>query len=155
MWMIACFTKKYNNDRMWAQYASNGNGICLAYSFHDILERIKRLEKISIMPVRYVDNRDKCKDICLNHKDLLECDDEIVSKYQLTCTTKERLRYSFEEEWRLIYLREKKDTDGEKVGDCISFINPTLIICGNSVDESSLQYRRLIDIAREKGMTVI
>lgn len=107
------------------------------------------------MPVRYVDNRDKYKDICLNHKDLLEFNDETESKYRLTCTTKEKLIYSFEEEWRLIYEREKVDTDGEKKGDCIPFINPIVIICGNSVDKNSSEYQRLIQIAEEKEIRII
>ena len=97
---------------MWAQYANNFSGICLVYSFFDVLETIKHTKGMSIMPVRYVDNRDKYKDICLNHKDLLEFNDETEPKYQLTCTTKEKLSYSFEEEWRLIYEREKVNTDG-------------------------------------------
>ncbi len=37
----------------------------------DVLEIMKHTEGMSIMPVRYVDNRDKYKDIGLNHKDLL------------------------------------------------------------------------------------
>ena len=41
---------------------------------------------------------DVAKQVCLNHKDLLEFNDETESKYQLTCTTKEKLSYSFEEE---------------------------------------------------------
>lgn len=73
----------------------------------------------------------------------------------MTCTTKEKLSYSFEEEWRLIYEREKVDKDGKKIGDCISFINPTVIICGNSVDKNSLDYQRLIRIAEEKEIRVI
>lgn len=155
MWMIACFTERYNNSKMWKKYANNSSGICLVYSFFDVLETITHSEGMSIMPVRYVDNRDKYRDICLNHKDLLEFNDETESKYQLTCTTKEKSTYSFEEEWRLIYEREKKDTDGKKIGDCIPFINPTVIICGESVDKNSLEYQRLIRIAEEKGIKVI
>ena len=155
MWMIACFTERYNNSKMWAQYANNFSGFCLVYSFFDVLKTVNHIEGMSIMPVRYVDNRDKYKDICLNHIDLLEFNDETESKYQLTCTTKEKQSYSFEEEWRLIYEREKVDTDGEKIGDCIPFINPAVVICGNSVDKNSLEYQRLIRIAEGKGIKVI
>ena len=105
--------------------------------------------------VRYVENRDKCTDISLNHKDLLESGDETEAKYRLTCTTKEKLTYSFEEEWRLIYEREKESTEGEKIGDCISFVNPKLIICGKSVDKESAQYQELISIAEKKGIRVL
>lgn len=93
MWMIACFTERYDNSKMWEQYANDSRGICLVYSFYDVLESIKQIQGMSIMPVRYVDDRNKCKDICLNHKDLLE--DESESKYQLTCTTKERSNYIY------------------------------------------------------------
>ena len=155
MWMIACFTERYNNSKMWARYANNSRGICLVYSFYDVLKTIKHSEGISIMPVRYVDNRDKYKDIGLTHKNLLEFNDESESKYQLTCTTKERLSYSFEEEWRLIYEREKKEIDGKKKGDCIPFVNPIMIICGDLVDKKSLEYQRLISITEEKGIRVI
>lgn len=155
MWMISCFTQRYNNNKMWAQYANNFSGICLVYNFYDVLEAVKQSEGMSIMPVRYIDNRDQCKDIRLNHKDLLEVNDTSESKYQLTCTTKEKLIYSFEEEWRLIYEREKEDTDDAHKGDCIPFINPTVIICGNSIDKNSLEYQRLIRIAEEKGIRVI
>ncbi len=155
MWMISCFTEKCNNKKMWEQYANHSSGICLVYSFFDVLEAIKHSEGMSIMPIRYVDNRDKYKDICLNHKDLLGFNDETESKYQLTCTTKEKSSYSFEEEWRLIYEKEREDTDNKKIGDCIPFINPVLIICGNSIDKNSLEYQRLIRIAEEKGIRVI
>lgn len=155
MSMIACFTERYNNEKMWEQYANHSNGICLVYSFLDILEVIEHSEGMSIMPVRYVDNRKNCEDIKLNHKDLIEPDDKSESKYQLICTTKEKSIYSFEEEWRLIYEREKEAADGEKMGDSIPFINPTLIICGNLVDKNSLEYQRLIKIAEGKGIRVI
>ena len=83
---------------------------------------------MSIMPVRYVDNRDKCKDI---------------------------LSYSFEEEWRLIYERAKKDADGEKIGDSIPFIKPAVIICGDSLNRKSSEYQRLVEIATEKNIAVL
>jgi len=47
------------------------------------------------------------------------------------------------------------DTDGEKKGDCIPFINPIVIICGNSVDKNSSEYQRLIQIAEEKEIRII
>lgn len=155
MWMISCFTERHDNSRMWREYANNCKGICLVYSFYDVLNKIKDTADMSIMPVRYVENRDKCTDISLNHKDLLESGDETEAKYRLTCTTKEKLTYSFEEEWRLIYEREKENVDGEKKGDCISFVNPKLIICGKLVDKESAQYQELISIAEKKGIRVL
>lgn len=51
---------------MWAQYANNFSGICLVYNFMMFWEAVKQSEGMSIMPVRYIDNRDQCKDIRLN-----------------------------------------------------------------------------------------
>ena len=155
MWMIACFTETHDNQKMWLRYADNSSGICLVYSFYEVLNAVKVIDGMSIMPVRYVDNREKYFDICLNHKDLLDLDDESESKYQLTCTTKERLKYSYEEEWRLIYERGRKDADGEKIGDSIPFIKPALIICGDSLNRKSSEYQRLVEIATEKNITVL
>ena len=153
--MITCFTETHDNQKMWLQYADNSSGICLVYSFYEVLNAVIVIDGMSIMPVRYVDNREKYFDICLNHKDLLDSDDESESKYQLTCTTKERLKYSFEEEWRLIYERAKEDADGEKIGDSIPFIKPALIICGDSLNRKSSEYQRLVEIAREKNIAML
>ena len=155
MWMIACFTETHDNKKMWLRYADNSTGICLVYSFYEVLNAVKAIDGMSIMPVRYVDNREQYSDICLNHKDLLDPDDESEAKYQLTCTTKERLKYSFEEEWRLIYERAKEDADGEKIGDSIPFIKPALIICGDLLNRKSSEYQRLVEIAKEKNITVL
>lgn len=153
--MIACFTERYNNEKMWEEYANHSRGICLVYSFFDILEVIKHSEGMNIMPVRYVDNRKDCEDIKLNHKDLIDPDDISESKYRLICITKEKRTYSFEEEWRLIYERAKEVTDGEKIGDSIPFINPKIIICGDLVEKNSSEYRRLMKIASEKGISLM
>lgn len=155
LWMISCFTERHNNSRMWKEYANSSKGICLVYSFYDVLNKINDSEDMSIIPVRYVDNRDKCTDISLNHRDLLESNDETDAKYRLTCTTKEKLIYSFEEEWRLIYEREKERADGGKIGDNISFVNPRMIICGKLVDKESADYQELIRIAERKGISVL
>lgn len=155
MWMIACFTEKYNNNKMWKEYAVDNTGICLVYSFLDILNKIKNTVGMSIMPVRYVDNRMECADISLNHKDLLEADDKSESKYQLMCTTKEKLQYSFEEEWRLILEKEKEDIDGTEIGKNIPFVSPKGIICGKLIDKKSAEYEKLLCIAKGKGIALL
>lgn len=154
MWMIACFTERHDNERMWREYANNETGICLVYSFYEVLNMVKATDGMSIMPVRYVNNREKCGDIALNHKDLLDIDDNSDAKYRLTCTTK-GMSYKFEEEWRLIYEREKEDADGDAKGDCIPFVNPKLIICGKSIDKESVEYQKLLDIVEKKGIKMV
>lgn len=153
MWMISCFTERYNNKRMWLEYADGNRGICLVYSFKDILEFIAKTDGMSIMPVRYVEDRNTNQEIMMNHRDLLEDSDEADAKYHLTCTTKDRLKYSFEEEWRLIF--EKEIEDEKLIGDSIPFIDPLVIICGDMMDKSSEEYHELINIATRKGIKMI
>ena len=155
MWMITCFTERYNNKRMWLEYANDNKGICLVYSFKDILNSIREINGMSIMPVRYVDDRKINNDIMLNHKDLLEYCDETDAKYHLACTTKERIKYSFEEEWRLILEKEKKSDDGDIIGDNIKFVDPLVIISGEKIDKTTREYRELKSIAMSKGIQLI
>lgn len=153
MWLIACFTERYDNQKMWMKYAQNENGICLVYNMKDILDTVKQNNMMSIMPVRYVENRSDCTDIMLNHIDLIDNRDETESKYFLTCTTKDKLKFSFEEEWRLIY--EKENTDANMIGESVPFINPDIILCGSAIDKKSREYKELLKIADDRGMKVI
>ena len=153
MWMISCFTERYNNKRMWLEYADAHKGICLVYSFKVILDLIKGTDGMSIMPVRYVEDRNTDQIIIMNHRDLLEDLDETDAKYHLTCTTQDRLKYSFEEEWRLIL--EKEIENDTLIGDNIPFIDPLVIICGGMMDKASKEYQELVDIATSKGIKMI
>lgn len=158
MWMISCFTGKKDNKRMWSEYANQCKGICLEYDFKKVLDKVKETGgEMRIMPVRYIEDRDSCSDMALNHKDLLNMNDEgaTEAKYKLACMTKEKLLYSFEEEWRLIYDREKKIEDEQIDGDSIPFINPKRIICGKAVDKNSAEYKELIEIAKDKGIEMV
>ena len=155
MWMISCFTERYDNKRMWIGYANENKGICLVYSFKDILDFIGTSDGMSIMPVRYVEDRNTNPEIIMNHVDLLEDLAETDAKYHLTCTTKDRLKYSFEEEWRLILEREKEFDDDTKKGDSVPFIDPVIIICGDKIDKASEEYQELISIATNRGIKMI
>lgn len=151
--MIACFTERYDNDRMWEQYASHSEGMCLVYCMKDILDKVKQNKLFDFMPIRYVDNRDSCKDMQLNHNDLLGDNDKADLKYALSCNTKDKLKYSFEEEWRLIYDLEKNDET--KIGLDIPFVNPEVILLGTKVNKSSTDYKKLLDIANQKNIRVV
>ena len=158
MWMISCFTERKDNERMWGDYADHHRGICLEYDLEKVLGKVKETGGVMrIMPVRYMYDRDSCSDMALNHKDLLNMNDEAATeaKYKLACMTKEKLLYSFEEEWRLIYDREKKIEDEQVDGDSIPFINPKRIICGKAVDQNSGEYKELIEIAEDKGIEMV
>lgn len=153
MQMITCFTERYNNDRMWEQYANHNEGICLVYNMKDILDIVKQNELFDFMPIRYVAKRDSCKDMQLNHDDLLGDNEKDYLKYALSCNTKDRLKYSFEEEWRLIYDLEKKDE--AESGLNIPFVNPKVILLGGKVNTNSLEYKKLLDIASQKHIRVV
>lgn len=151
--MIACFTEQYDNMKMWCQYADFKKGHCLVYRFSDILDEVKRNHHMSIMPVRYVDNRDSDPTIILNHKDLLDRSSEYDPKFPLTCTTKERKDYSFEEEWRLILEKERTSGDVAE-GKTMAFVDPKAIILGPLVNRESQGYKELLEIANNRVIKV-
>lgn len=155
MWMISCFTERDNNIKMWQQYADNCKGICLVYSFKDILDNVKNTESMIIMPVRYIDNRSECPDLKLDHHDLLENLNVTDSKYLLSCTTKERVNYSFEEEWRLILERNKEEGDGDTIGISVQFIDPLIVICGSNIDRTTNEYQQLVNITTRKKIGLV
>lgn len=154
MGLIACFTERIDNDEMWVQYAKNETGMCLAYNSLSLIDFVKKQKNMDFMPVRYVENRDKCKDIMLNHYDLLENRNNTNDKYTLTCMTKDKSRFSFEEEWRLIFAKEK-DKYSNKIGECIPFINPEFIIYGKNIDKKSDNYFKLKEITKNKNIKLI
>lgn len=153
-WMIACFTERFDNDKMWKEYAGSYTGICLAYDFMDVLNEIARAKMMQLMPVRYVENRGKCRDIFWEREDLINPNDKTDDKFKLACVTKEKIKFSFEEEWRLIYPRVRATQD-KLNGECISFVNPRYIICGEYIDKSSANYQKLSEIAEEKGIEIM
>lgn len=157
MWMISCFTERKDNKCMWSDYADLHRGICLEYDVKKVLDKVKETGgEMRFMPVRYIEDRDTSSDMALNHRDLLNMNDDAAeAKYRLACMTKEKLLYSFEEEWRLIYDREKKLEDEQIDGDSIPFINPRRIICGRAVDQNSAEYKKLIEIAQDKGIEIV
>lgn len=155
MQLITCFTETHNDKKMWNKYANDGTGICLVYNSLKLLDCVlSKGDVMNFMPVRYVEGREQCKDIMMNHYDLLEDRDETIDKYRLTVMTKEKFKFSFEREWRLIFEKMKDETSGEN-GESIPFINPWCIICGPNTDRASAQYKELEEIAIDKGIKLI
>ena len=155
MWFVSCFTEKYENLSMWEDYADHGRGICLAYEAVRLLEEVKKYSSLNaqFLPVRYVDNRNNCKDMMLNHYDLLEDLNGTTNKLLLACMTKDRMKYSMEEEWRLLMYGERKERLGN--GMCAPFINPDIIFCGPNIDTKCNDYQNLIAVAKQKNIDVV
>ncbi len=152
--LVACFTERYNNERMWTNYANHGEGICLAYNSVDLLKYIRGYSSTldaQFLPVRYVECREKCRDMMLNHYDLLEDRPETNNKYLISCMTKDKSNFSYEEEWRFLLLAERKEEHVGK-GKSAPFIGPNTIIFGSNIDKKSDLYIRLVEIARSKNI---
>ena len=140
---------------MWEDYADHGRGICLAYEASSLLGEVKKYESLGVqfLPIRYVDDRNSCRDMMLNHQDLLEDLYETTNKLLLACMTKNRMKYSKEEEWRLLMYGERKERLGN--GMCAPFINPNIIFCGPEIDKQCEDYQRLIAVAKQKNIDVV
>ena len=155
MWLVSCFTEKYDNDDMWDEYADERRGICLAYEAGKLLKEIQKYNILDakFMPVRYVDNRQECKDMMMNHHDLLEDSGDCENKLLLACMTKDYHDYSKEEEWRLLMFGERKGNQDNGVS--APFINPDVIICGSNIDTNCEEYKKMIELAEQKNIKVI
>ena len=153
--LISCFTERCDNEKMWHQYADKNKGICIIYDLLEILSFIKEHNTaMEFMPIWYVEDREACAEIMLNHIDLLEDRYESLRKAQMTCMTKDKLKFSFEEEWRLIYYKKKTEMSTGK-GEVIPFIKPWCILCGKDLDRTGSEYRELQRITQNKGIGLI
>lgn len=145
--LVACFTENYDNDYMWTKYANNSMGICVEYDIFELLNFIKE-KKWVYMPIRYIKDRNKQKDIYFTSKEFnLDRDtvDEAILKYKLSCMTKNINPYYSEREWRL--LEEcpeilKKSTD---TGMLYDFIKPKKIIMGKNIKENESFYKKVCE----------
>lgn len=87
---IACFSETFDNAVMWAHYADNFRGICIAYSaskLRDLLPDSARLVRVSYAdtPI-YVSKHDK---------------DDLVTAAQKILSQK-RYNWAYEREWRVL-----------------------------------------------------
>lgn len=150
--LIACITESYDSY-MWEQYAQNSEGICFEYEMDSIVMGIKT--PLRFFPVRYVENRSETKDIKFNSDDFKDTSsncEKAAKKYMLSCLTKNRLPYSKEHEWRLIYDHIKLDDN--KVGTLFDFILPSKIILGKNISNNPDFANAIIKCAKSKGIYV-
>lgn len=69
----------------------------------------------------------------------------------LSCLTKNRVPYSCEHEWRLIY--EHIELDDGKTGALFDFIPPSKIILGSHISKNPIFENAIIKCAERKGIT--
>lgn len=131
MCLIACITDKMS-DYMWEKYTCDYEGVCLEYDFEEVLYAIKKL-KIRFMPIRYVDDRAKTKDIQFGPEEYAKSSPEelMERKYILSCLTKNRIPFSKESEWRI--MSESTNLPINENGKLFEFIKPHKVYLGKNI----------------------
>ena len=152
--LVACISQSYS-EYMWKNYAEDSEGICLVYNLRQLL--LKKPDKLIIYPVRYVDDRKKCKDIIFNASDYGmgdECYENEHRKYILSCVTKDKIPYSQEAEWRI--FKDYDDlTTGEK-GKKFDFdVKPIAIIMGKNIDRNPAFKQKVMDYSKDCNVKLL
>ncbi len=126
---VACFTDRKHSLSMWNDYAQEGHGMCLEYTYDDIC-RFAEDNNLLFSPVRYSNE-----------------EPDPGSKYgSLMSMMSKPLIEADEYEWRLW----KIDPYSSDIGKLMSSINPRRIILGRNVDRSSALYGELLETTGEK-----
>ena len=150
--LIACISENYSEE-MWEEYADHSKGFCAVFDTNELIVRSLELG-FFIYPVRYVESRNKCTDICFSSEDYRDDEsiDSYTKKHHLSCLTKDMLPYSKEGEWRLI--RFNTEISEEEKGRNYPFIKPHTIITGENMDHSSEVYKSLVKISKDNGIVL-
>lgn len=152
--LTACISENYS-EQMWDDYAEHSTGFCAVFDTNELIVRSHELG-FFFCPVRYVECRSNCMDICFSSEDYRNDDDSFKSytrKHHLSCLTKDMLPYSKEGEWRLI--RFNPGISRDEKGKTYPFIMPRVIITGKNMDSSSDVYKSLIELSNNKGIKII
>lgn len=154
--LVACLTDT-KTTKMWNEYASNSEGVCLEYDLEEVLKEIEKHEDLELCPVRYVEDRKKTKDIMFDSTDYFSEEADSIEclryKYYLSCMTKDRIPYVSESEWRLICF--KTDIPIQQEGKKVGFLKPSKIYLGRNIDRN-LQFKsEIIKAAEEQRIDVV
>ena len=145
-----CLSEKYDNENLWDQYADNGRGFCIEYTFDFI--NIDKKFKYSCFPILY----DKKKalsliDILKNSLKSIDKTSKLYDEFKkfivdvLCLLYTKDTTYSGEEEWRFILGDEYSNQD-------INFPYATSIYLGN--DMTKRNEKILINIAKKLKLRV-
>lgn len=151
--LVACFSELYS-EKMWKEYASDAEGICLMYNLKEIV--INLPNELKFYPVRYVENRKEQKDIFFNSNEYNNEDDTEPEhlKFMLSCLTKDRIPYSDEAEWRLFF--DNASLPDDEKGKAFEFkIKPYAIITGVNIHKNPLFHKKVIDYAISNNVKLI
>ncbi len=130
---LSCFTDDVKSIPMWFDYADQGRGMCLEYTYEQI-KQFAEVNKLIFLPVMYDD-----EETVFTGKlgSLLS---------MMTKTTDKAGEY----EWRLWKL----DMKSSDIGKIMSSINPVRIHIGENADKSTGTYDELMRVAEMKGIEI-
>lgn len=151
MCLTACITDKIDGY-MWTEYANDSQGICLEYDFLEVLIAIKNND-LWIFPVRYVDERNRTKDIQFGVNEYVndESGELMAKKYMLSCLTKNKHPYSKDSEWRVIC----KNTDETiEKGKMFQFIKPSRIYMGKNISNNLEFEQAVLELGKQLNIAV-
>ncbi len=130
---VACFTDRKNSLSMWSDYAHEAQGICLEYTYEDLVD-FADLNGLLFSPVRY---GPYVPDIDSRYSSIMS----MMSK---------PIVHSDEYEWRLW----KIDMHSSDIGKLMNSIIPRRIILGRNIDRKSPLFQELIEMTGQKQIPV-
>lgn len=120
---VFCMSEKIDNELMWAHYADNHKGFCIAYDMTKTDNSSAEFLRQSTLPVYYENE----KYISLNN---LEINNEMSGRFCMEASTIKSKAWSYEKEWRTFFVsREKNQKE--------SFLPVVAIYLGARIDEST------------------
>ncbi len=109
---ISCFTKKYNNELMWAHYADSHKGICIGYDIN--LKKINYDDNYPLLSEELINGifNERIENFEISKEVFMEKYlDELKEKIFLTKSK----AWDYEEEWRLIQLEPIKKIEKSQI----------------------------------------
>ena len=106
MFAVSSFTVNPDSQLMWAHYANNHKGICLEYEIDNINDIMCHL-----FPVIYSRAKKDISEKLIQFIDS-DIDDETLWKIYFNGPLRKNIEWMYENEWRLIYPKNKDNPDG-------------------------------------------
>ena len=150
---IACFSSNINSNYMWAHYANNYQGFCIAYPFPGgtgvLLEDSYAWLSGVIYPVRYslkrYDMTDSIADMAMGRFGKPEMDALFAKTY-----LSKGVEWFQEREWRLAVPRNDERIDE---AGCVPFPKPAFVMAGCKMSDK--EFAKLEEICSEREVLLV
>lgn len=141
---VCSFCESYNSTKMWNKYAHNNQGFCMEYDLSKLPKN--DIRKKLLWPVLYKKSSHDLTPLFLNFIKHRENANNLM--ILLSLLTKNKFRYDFEQEWRLIIQLENKSFKLQNYPfSCLS-----AVYLGTEI--SIENKNRLIEISKNKNIPV-